>query len=119
LRALALALLLAGGCETTRPCRSLTLLVTIALDAASAGADQLEVDVSLDGVLSKTNAVSHTPGDAMGTFEIDFPSGYPAGHVAGVEVRATAAGAPVGDGVASLALPDDCGTLEVDVHGGP
>jgi hypothetical protein len=121
LRALvAVALLFAGGCETTRPCRSLTLLVDIRLDPASAAADQLEVDVSLDGVLSKTNTISnHAPGDAQGTYEIDFLSGYPAGHVATVEVRATAAGTQVGDGVSSLALPLDCGTLEVDVHGGP
>jgi len=118
LRWLACALVLAG-CETTRPCRALTMLVTVQLDAATARADRIDVDVSLDGAPSKSNTFGHLPGDPRGTVEIDFPSGYPAGHTAGLTVRAYVAGNVIGTGTAALALPQDCATVEVDATGGP
>ena len=67
--------LLLCACETTRPCRTLTLLVTVALDDVSVQADRVDVDVTIDGTPSKTNNFTHTPGDAQGSIEIDAPLG--------------------------------------------
>src|SRR5262249_679197 len=86
LRTLLAALVLLAGCEPGRPCRTQTLLLTVTLDATSAGADRVEVDVSIDGTLSKTNFFDHVPGDPSGSVEIDFTSGYPAGHPVGINV---------------------------------
>lgn len=111
--------LLLCACETTRPCRTLTLLVTVALDEVSVQADRVDVDVTIDGTPSKANNFTHTPGDAQGTIEIDFPSGYPAGHTIDLTVRADAAGTTIGNGSGELVLGDDCSTITIPVHGGP
>jgi hypothetical protein len=107
------------ACETTRPCRTQTLLVTVALDATSVPADRVDIDVTIDGTPSKTNSFNHTPGDLQGTIEIDFPSGYPAGHTIDLTVRADQAGTTIGNGSGELVLGDDCSTITIPVPGGP
>jgi hypothetical protein len=115
MRTLALAALLFAGCQSTRPCPTMTLFVTVVLDAPSSAADRLDLDVLVDDVPMKTNALAHNPGETSGTVEVDFPSGYPIGHVVRLDVRASAGGQPLGAGSASTPLGDDCTNLEVDV----
>ncbi len=100
-----------AACEQLRPCRELTLLVTVTFPGAIAAADALELDVSIDAAAPKTNAFMRTPGPTSGTVEIDFPNGYPEGHTVTLTCTATQSGALVGTGTATLVLPPTCATV--------
>ena len=104
-----------AGCETVRPCRTQTLLVTITLEASLVNADQLLVGISIDGATPATTLLNHVAGESHGTVEIDFGSGYPLGREVTISVAATAGGMPVGHGMTTVTAPDDCGTPTVDV----
>jgi hypothetical protein len=94
----AVALLLAGCGASVKKCKDKTLFVQVALEGAVAQADQLVVDVALDGGPPVETRLDHRPGQGGGGIEIDFPSGYPSGHSARVDVTASVGGATVGSG---------------------
>jgi hypothetical protein len=120
LKPLLCTFLLLMGCESTRPCRELTLLVAVQLDDATRAADRIDVDVSLDGVFSKTfQATGYTPGSAAGTIEVEFPNGYPTGALAGIAVHASLGGLLLGSGSGTMTLPEECGVLGIAVTAGP
>jgi hypothetical protein len=106
------------SCGSTRACKNNTLLVTVTLDSAAAMADKLIIAVTVGSGTPKMNTLDHTPGQASGTVEIDFPSGYPTGQKVNVGVTATHAGAPVGSGSADSTLSDGCEAVSVSVKGG-
>jgi hypothetical protein len=95
MRALVL-LSMIGGCTDVRTCKSGTLLVHVTLEGTTAQADQLAVTVSIDGTANGNPPQAHKPGVASGNLEVDFPSGYPRGSGAVVEVVALLAGAELG-----------------------
>jgi hypothetical protein len=106
------------SCGSTRACKNNTLLVTVTLDSAAAMADKLVIAVTVGSGTPKMNTLDHTPGQASGTVEIDFPNGYPTGQKVNVGVTATHAGAPVGSGSADSTLSDGCEAVSVSVKGG-
>ena len=108
----------ATSCGSTRACKNNTLLVTVTLDSAAAMADKLIIAVTVGSGTPKMNTLDHTPGQASGTVEIDFPNGYPTGQKVNVGVTATHAGAPVGSGSADSTLSDGCEAVSVSVKGG-
>jgi hypothetical protein len=112
---LLLLLLLLAGCEHVRPCRDLTLLLSVTFGAAVADADQIEIDVSVDGSAPKMNPFAHVPGETTGTIEIDFPSGYPEGHSVAITGTATLAGTAHGSGSATVVLPPSCTVLPLEI----
>ena len=112
--ALVLALF-AAGCGGVRACRASSILVSLAFPDAGAGADTLELDVAIDGTPSKVNMFP-LAGQTAGTVEIDFPSGWPAGHVVMLRARATAQGSQVAVGQTTITLPDGCATATIDLQ---
>ena len=122
LRVIALAALaaLAAGCTVKDSCAGDTVLVSLTLDAATAQADELVIDVALDGAAPLESSLAHTPGAAAGNVVIKFPAGYPKGHTVAVTVIARAAGADVGQAAVSVTLSDSCEaiTLLVAASGG-
>jgi hypothetical protein len=114
------ALAVAAGCQSTRACNTGTLLVTITLDSATSGADQLEVDVKVESGSPKTTTLVHKPGQSEGAIEIDFTNGtgYPIGHRVDVTVTASKAGTTLGMATSAVpALPEGCGTLAITFGG--
>ena len=114
MRALCLLLLLVG-CETVRPCRTQTLLVTVRLADGAVLADQLVVGVAIDGGTARYTTINHVIGQTEGTVEIDFSSGYPAGRAVVLTVDAIMGGQRVGTGSTMLVPAADCDTPTVDV----
>jgi hypothetical protein len=121
-RVLALAALAAAvACAPiTDKCQANTLLVTVTLAGATVSADQLVVDVALDGGAAHESTLSHTPGQAAGNVVVQFPAGYPRGHRVDVTVTASAGGAVLGSGGAGTTLGGGCAVapLTVDDNGG-
>jgi len=108
-RALALLALVAVSCSpVTDRCHSGTLLVTVTLAGATAGADELVVDVALDGGAPLESTLAHTPGHAAGNVLVQFPSGYPRGHRVDVSLTASANGVVLGNASAGVTLADAC-----------
>jgi hypothetical protein len=112
-----LALAILGyGCQTNR-CRNQTLLVSVTLDAKSAAADHLEVDVSVAGSV-RHSALAHTPGSTSGTIEVRFPSGYPSGKSVVITIVATRNGETLGSAMEMLMLQAGCATTTLTVMSG-
>lgn len=107
-----------SSCTSTRACKSNTLLVTVALDSASAMADKLAIIVTVGTAAPTMSTLNHTSGQTSGTVEVDFPNGYPKGQRVKVAVTATRAGEPVGSGSADSVLGDGCEAISVSVAGG-
>jgi hypothetical protein len=120
-RAFALAAIVAMSCSPVNDrCRSGTLLVTVTLAGTTASADQLVVDVALDGGAPHESTLAHAPGQPAGNVLVQFPSGYPRGHRIDVGLTASAEGVVLGSASAGVTLADDCAvaTLTVDEGGG-
>jgi hypothetical protein len=111
--------LLACGCgASVKKCKERTLFVQVTLEGAVSQADELLVDVALDGGSPVETQLTHRPGDKGGGLEIDFPSGYPSGHSARVDVIALVAGATVGSGEVTLdSLGQGCQSATLTVSG--
>ena len=112
----ALAAIAAGvRCDGgTRPCKQGTLFVTVTFSGTTRSADQLSVDVIVDGGAPKTNVRDRAAGEAEGTLEIEFPNGYPVGSRVQVRVTALLNGSAIGTGMATVAvLPAGCTALAV------
>ena len=77
------------SCTSTRACKTNTLLVTVTLDSAAAMADKLAIAVTVGSGAPTMSTLNHTPGQASGTVEVDFPNGYPKGQKVNVAVTAT------------------------------
>ena len=115
-RALALLAIAAVSCSpVAERCRSGTLLVTVTLAGGTADADQLVVDVALDGGAPHESTLAHTPGTAAGNVLVQFPSGYPRGHRVDVTLTASANGGVLGDASAGATLSDSCAALALTV----
>ncbi|HXU02020.1 MAG TPA: hypothetical protein VN903_13700 [Polyangia bacterium] len=105
---------LAGCGGGTRACKQGTLFVTIELGGTSSTADQLQIDVSIDGATPKSSTRTRVGHGTTETQEVDFPNGYPVGKRIDVYVTGMRNGSPIASAVASLpALPAGCGTLTV------
>jgi hypothetical protein len=108
---------LVAACKTVAPCASHTLFVTTTLTGEAAQADAIRVQVAVaEQTLSTT--IAHTPGQASGSIEVQFPKGYPAGKAITLTLTAERGGLVVGSGAKSATLAADCDTLSVDVIGG-
>jgi hypothetical protein len=120
LRVIALSALatLAAGCTVKDPCASGTVLVSLTLDGATAQADELVVDVAIDGGDAHESTLAHTSGGATGNVVVKFPSGYPHGHSVAVEVIALAAGVELGRTNSAVTLGDSCETLALTLEPG-
>ena len=118
-RSIALAALIATACSPIADrCKSGTLLVTVTLAGATASADQLVVDVSLDGGAAHESVLSHAPGHPAGNVVVQFPSGYPRGHRVTVTLSASANGALLGSASADATLADVCAVAAITVDTG-
>ena len=116
MRALALATLTMMSCTNVRECKSGTLLIHVTLDGDSAQADQLAVTVNIDGTPYVNPAQPHTPGASRGDLEVDFPSGYPHGSQAVVEVVALLGNAELGrQSTLSIPLAAGCTSTSLAV----
>ncbi len=109
------ALSLLGCSPTTSRCKDGTLLVAVTLDATSAQADQLSVTLSIDGVPAAPTQVARQGAQATGNLLVQFPHGYPRGHVVAVEIDALVAGVVVGTGSAAQPLESACEVLPLAV----
>src|SRR5439155_5732945 len=107
--AAALIMWLATGCgPLVDRCQAGTLLVAVSLDPGAAAADELVVDISLDGGTAQEASLAHAPGSAAGNVVVQFPRGYPSGSVVNVTVTARSGGAVVGVGRAAATLEGSC-----------
>ena len=112
--ATALAAALAG-CTVHEPCADGTVLVALTLADGAAQADELVVDVALDGGAPRETSLAHAPGSAAGNVVVQFPSGYPHGHTVTVGVTARAAGAELGRGSVAVALSAGCEAVALTI----
>jgi concanavalin A-like lectin/glucanase superfamily protein len=113
-----LVVALSGGlaCESTNACKQGTLLVTATFDSVSRTADNVEITVAIGGGQPRPpTTLAYNSGMSQGTIEVAFPGGYPAGQQVSVTLRATKSGAQVGTGSGTVALPQGCATLAIDV----
>ena len=103
LRVIALGALAAlAGCTVKESCADGTVLVALTLNGDSAQADELVVDIALDGDAPRESTLTHAPGVAGGNVVVKFPSGYPRGHTVAVTVTARVAGVVAGSGAGSM-----------------
>jgi hypothetical protein len=118
LRVIALTALtaIAGGCTVNDPCADGTVLVSLTLDGAAAQADELLIDVALDGAAPHESSLAHAPGSASGNVVVQFPSGYPSGHSVAVGVVARASGVVVGEASVSSVLSASCEAVALTVE---
>ena len=108
-----------AGCKTTDSCNPGTVFATVDFDSATAAANMLDIQVSIDGGTAKSSQLAHTPGDAQGTVEIDFPSGYPTGKRVDVTIVARSGQTVLGSQTAHIpSLPSGCMTLSFRFSGG-
>jgi hypothetical protein len=106
--ALALALVLGGGCSER--CRPGTALVTVSFAGQTRAADNLVVDASVNGGAVTEHDFTWS-GAASGTLELQFPSGYHAGQRLDVRIVAEHAGRVVGAGELHDVLQSGCSAL--------
>jgi hypothetical protein len=111
MRSLLLAALLASGCGT-KACKDKTVLVSLTLSGATAQADMLDVTVEV-GAEVLTATVPHTGVAAEGTFEIQFPNGYPANQMIRISITARQGSTVLGTGLNDTTLDHDCATLPI------
>jgi hypothetical protein len=100
------------------PCRVSSVFLRLAFDGASAGATNLDVVLSLDGLPEQHKPVGI--GTALGggaTLEIDIP-GYRAGASLSIRVDAFAARTLLGSGSTQITLDAGCSTAMLDVSAG-
>jgi hypothetical protein len=109
---------LLGGCARERACKSGTLLVGVAFDAATANTNSLEVTTTVEGVGSAGQTLPHTRGVNLGTIEVVFNSGYPTGKLVTVSIVASDNGVPVGSGMGQRRLAAGCDRLSLSLVAG-
>jgi hypothetical protein len=109
----AIASLALSGCGT-KTCKSNTVLVDLTLDVDSASADQLTVNVTVDGV-AHAQTIAHVAGTTQGNIQIDFAAGYPTGKKVTVDVQALEGGTVVGDGMGFVMATGSCQLLMLEV----
>jgi hypothetical protein len=114
--ALAATLLALSGCGGTKACTSKTMLLTVTLGSLAASADNLEVEVLVDGETSHHTSIARAAGTTTGTIEISFPSGYPTGKSVTVTVTAAAAGNTLATGTITKTMAADCTTASLTVN---
>jgi len=110
-----------AGCGGgTRACKDGTLFVTVTFAGSAAPADQVTVEVRIDGVMTMNEtAIRNRTGGGDGTFEISFPHGYPTGKKVDVLVTAFANASQVGSNTGSvMSLPPGCTALTIALGGG-
>jgi len=110
-----------AGCGGgTRACKDGTLFVTVKFGGSAAAADQVAVDVRVDGVMTmNATAIRDRNGTGDGTFELNFPHGYPAGKKVDVLVTAFANGTQIDSNTGTVtSLPAGCTTLTIPLGGG-
>ena len=109
---LALATLGTSACRTAK-CRDQTVLVTLGLTGDARMAAQVRAVMSIGESMAPDQ---HFPlqGPDGGTFEIDFPNGYPQGSRLNISLYATsAAGQQLGAAMAHVQLTSICETLSM------
>lgn len=107
---------LSASCTTTRTCKDQTVLVTVALNGATAQADQLDVTVEITGGATlQATGLPHTAGSATGTLQIEFPRGYPANQRIRVVLSALIGNDIVGVGESSITLTETCTAIPLNV----
>ena len=109
------ALLALSGCTVADRCAGGTVLVAVTLSGGAADADQLVVDVALDGDPPHESTLAHQPGSAAGNVVVKFPSGYPRGHTVAIAVSARAAGVELGSESVAVQLGDGCEAIALEV----
>jgi hypothetical protein len=114
-----LALLVAAGCPGPSRCKTDTLLVNLMREGASADGNTLRVEVSLDGGAAVITTLGVSAGQASGTIQIEFPSGYPAGSRATVKVVSLSGTTELGAQTGSITLGAGCDALDLAIGGGP
>lgn len=115
MRQLTLALLvLAVGCDSTRPCKEGTLFVSFQAES-SVVADQLRVETSLNAAASKTGTFDF-PASGTGSIEIRFPAGYPVGQSLSVTLTALRSGVVVSQSTMSTTLRAGCDSMQLTLR---
>jgi hypothetical protein len=114
---LAVSLVACGCGPLVDRCQAGTLVVAVSLDSAAVVADELLIDLSLDGGSAQQTSLSHDPGAAVGNVVVQFPRGYPTGSFASVLVTARAGGTVVGSGRAGATLSGSCQSTTLTVDG--
>jgi len=118
-RVLLLATLVAVSCSPlTDRCKNGTLLVSVTLSGTTAGADELVVDIAVDGDAPHESTLAHAPGATAGNVVVQFPSGYPRGHRVDVTVTASSGGVVLGSASAVATLADSCAVAPLTVGEG-
>ncbi len=100
-----------GGCTIKDACKHGTVLVSTSFDSTARTADELDVIVQIDQGPMMTKQLAGPGGEATGTLEVDFPSGYPTGSTLTVSVSAKLAGVVIADGSNSVKLGGGCSNL--------
>ena len=103
----------------TLACKQGMLVITILFGGATRNADQVSVDVTIDGGAPETNTRNRAAGASQGTIEFDFANGYPVGRRVEVRVTALMNGSAIGAGMTTVsALPAGCAALTVALDDG-
>ena len=104
----------AAGCDSTRDCKTGTLLVEAHYPAA---ADHITIGVSLNGGAEQTGTpLSNPSGATSGTAEIDFTK-YPTGATAVIRVAAIENGTTLAEVSQSVMIVDGCTHVSIDLSG--
>jgi hypothetical protein len=109
------ALCLAGCSPVASRCKDGTLLVAVTLDDASNQADQFSIALSIDLAPVAPSLVSRTNAMTAGNLVVEFPHGYPRGHLITVAIDALAGGNIVGSGNATQPLTSSCEVLPLAI----
>lgn len=115
LSALMLLGVLGAGCTKIRSCKAGTALLTIDYQGDAATANQLQLDITVNGGAAQTTTLSHSPGAATGTVEVDFSGAYPASATMDVVATALNNGTVVGTTTESIPVAAGCTAAQLTV----
>lgn len=116
--ALVFVLSFAAACARHLPCRDGTLLVAVTLAGGQGFADELEIEILVEGQAPKVSTVAATllP-SGRGNLEVVFPSGYPTGALVTVTITAKKAGVDQGVGGVGVRLSGACAAAALTITG--
>jgi hypothetical protein len=114
---IAIALTLLLGCTKVRPCKNGTALLTVNYEGDATSADQLRLDISVNGGAAETTTLNHSSGASTGTVEVDFSGSYPTGATMDIVATALSNGNVVGMTTDSVAVVAGCTNAQLTIGG--
>lgn len=112
------ALAAAAASCGTHACKSGTVLLALTFSGGAEPATVVDVSLSVDGGAAQLQSAQRPGGKTSDTIEIDFSSGYPAGHTLDFTLAARAGDQVLATFTQTVTASGNCSVLPVRLDGG-